>query len=62
MMEQKMLKYGVIRISNFWRTLETPLINCEIHLILIWSENCFTVAGTVANQVYFSIFYPLTSK
>ena len=24
------LKY----LSNFWRTLEMPLINCEIHLIL----------------------------
>ena len=24
------LKY----LSNFWRTLEMPLINCEVHLIL----------------------------
>ena len=29
------LKY----LSNFWRTLEIPLINCEINLILTWSEN-----------------------
>ena len=29
------LKY----LSNFWRTLETPLINCEINLILLWSSN-----------------------
>ena len=29
------LKY----LSNFWRTLETPLINCEIELILTWSRN-----------------------
>ena len=28
------LKY----LSNFWRTLEMPLINCEVNLILIWSE------------------------
>ena len=27
------LKY----LSNFWRTLEMPLINCEIELILDWS-------------------------
>ena len=27
------LKY----LSNFWRTLEMPLINCEINLILTWS-------------------------
>ena len=26
------LKY----LSNFWRTLEMPLINCEIELILDW--------------------------
>ena len=24
-------------LSNFWRTLEMPLINCEINLILAWS-------------------------
>ena len=27
-------------LSNFWRTLNIPLINCEINLILTWSENC----------------------
>ena len=27
-------------LSNFWRTLNMPLIYCEINLILIWSENC----------------------
>ena len=26
------LKY----LSNFWKTLEMPLINCEINLILTW--------------------------
>ena len=26
-------------LSNFWRTLEMPLINYEINLILTWSEN-----------------------
>ena len=30
------LKY----LSNFWRTLNMPLINCEVSLILTWSENC----------------------
>ena len=30
------LKY----LSNFWGALDMPLINCEINLILIWSENC----------------------
>ena len=27
-------------LSNFWRTLNIPLINCEIELILTWSNNC----------------------
>ena len=27
-------------LSNFWKTLNMPLIYCEINLILIWSENC----------------------
>ena len=26
--------------SNFWRILNIPLINCDINLILTWSENC----------------------
>ena len=30
------LKYSI----NFWRTLDMPLINCEVTLILTWSRNC----------------------
>ena len=30
------LKY----LSNFWRSLKMPLINCEVSLILTWSEEC----------------------
>ena len=40
------LKY----LSNFWRTLEMPLINCEINLDLNWSENCVIVATNAAAQ------------
>ena len=40
------LKY----LSNFWRSLEMPLINCEVNLILTWSSTCVitncTGAGT----------------
>ena len=36
--------------SNFWRTLEMPLINCEITLDLNWSEKCIMVATNIANQ------------
>ena len=38
-------------LSNFRRTLEMPLINCEISLMLTWSKDCFLVAATIANQV-----------
>ena len=41
------LKY----LSNFWRTLEMPLINCEIELILDWSANCVIIYTDVDNQV-----------
>ena len=27
-------------LSNFWRTLEMSFINCEINLILTWSDKC----------------------
>ena len=27
-------------LSKFWRTLEMPLINCEINLFLTWSSTC----------------------
>ena len=30
------LKY----LSNFWRTLDMPLINCEVSLALSWSATC----------------------
>ena len=36
------LKY----LSNFWRTLEMPLINCEVNLILIWSKDCVITNST----------------
>ena len=26
-------------LSNFWRTLEIPLLNCETNFILTWSKN-----------------------
>ena len=39
------LKYS----SNFGRTLEIPLINCEINLILTWSANC-VICNAAANQ------------
>ena len=40
------LKY----LSNFWRTLEMTLINCEINLDLNWYEGCLIGATNVAVQ------------
>ena len=40
------LKY----LSNFWRSLEMPLINCKVELLLKWIENCvLTTAEIGAN-------------
>ena len=39
------LKY----LSNFCRTLQMPLINCEVNLILISSENCLIVYTDASN-------------
>ena len=39
------LKY----LSNFWRSLNIPLINCEVELILTWSKNCVLVDMTRRN-------------
>ena len=34
-------------LSNFWKSLNIPLINCEIELILTWSKNCILADMTV---------------
>ena len=33
-------------LSNFWRTLEMLLINCEVNLILTWSPTCVITNST----------------
>ena len=37
-------------LSNFWRALNIPLINCEVELILTWSKNCSFADMTTANN------------
>ena len=34
-------------LSNFWRNLNIPLINCEVEIILTWSKNCVLADMTV---------------
>ena len=40
------LKY----LSNFLKTLELPLIKCEINFILTWSANCLMLSGNKSKQ------------
>ena len=41
------LKY----LNNFWRTLEMPLIYCEVNLNLTWYADCVIIYTNVANQI-----------
>ena len=43
------LKY----VSTFWKTLEIPLINCEINVILTWPTDC--VISSAAGETKFAI-------
>ena len=45
------LKY----LSNFWKSLEMPLINCKVELSLKWTENCILATAANANKVIFKI-------
>ena len=51
------LKY----LSNFWRSLEMPLINCKIHLELNWSKDCVmsTIADTTFKITYTKLYVPI---
>ena len=57
------LKY----LSNFWRTIQMPLINCGINLFLVWSEKCVfsnytkaTTFGITDAKLYVSVVTLLT--
>ena len=43
------LKY----LSNFWRSLEMPLINCKVYLELNWIEDC--ILSSARNSAKFEI-------
>ena len=38
-------------LSNFWKTLNIPLINCEISLKLIWCKNCVLRSKATRNTL-----------
>ena len=37
-------------MSNFWKSLEMPLINCKIKLSLKWIENCVLSTAAIATN------------
>ena len=45
------LKYS----SNFWRSLEMPLINYKVKLSLNWIENCVLTTAASVNKAIFKI-------
>ena len=53
------LKY----LSNFWRSLEMPLINCKIHLELNWSKDCVmsTIADTTFKITNTKLYVPIVT-
>ena len=39
-------------LSNFWRQLDIPLINCEVELILTWFKNCVLIDKSTREANY----------
>ena len=39
-------------LSNFWRHLNIPLINCEVELILTWFKNCVLIDKSTREANY----------
>ena len=50
-------------LSNFWRSLEIPLINCKIHLELNWSKDCVmsTIANTTSKIINTKLYVPIVT-
>ena len=54
------LKY----LNNFWRTLEIPLTNCEINVIVIWSVDCVILSATETTKfaiTYTKLYVPVVA-
>ena len=42
-------------LSNFWKNLNIPLINCEVKLILTWFKNCVLIDKLTRDANYGAI-------
>ena len=52
-LEQTKIAVPLQYLSNFWRSLEMPLIICKVELSLTWNKNC--ILSSVANDSTFEI-------
>ena len=41
-------------LSSFWRSLNIPLINCEVELILTWFKNCVLIDKLTRDADYYA--------
>ena len=51
-------------MRNFWGTIEIPLINCEINLILTWSDKCVLSndrKATTCAITYIKLYVPVVT-
>ena len=39
-------------LSNFWRRLNIPLLNCEVELNLTWFKNCVLIGKSIREADY----------
>ena len=39
-------------LSNFWKSLNIPLLNCEVELILTWFKNCIFISKSTRDADY----------
>ena len=51
------LKY----LSSFWRSLNIPIINCEVELILTWPKNCILADMTPASHPPGELSFKITN-
>ena len=50
------LKY----LSDFWRSLDIPLINCKVEIILTWAKRCVLADMIVANNPSTGLEFQIT--
>ena len=61
----KDVKIAVLQkyLTNFWRSLQMPLINCNIHLELNWNKDCVksTIADTTLKITNTKLYVPIVT-